>query len=286
MKKIYLAGPDVFLPNAKEIGARLKNICRLCGFEGLYPLDNEKTTKEEVVRGDLELLDAADYVVANCNNFRGKEMDSGTAFEIGYAVSKGKPVFCYCEDLRPQKIKYGEINNGFITEDFDSPLNIMISETCTVCSSFIDALNSIKKVERTQKFKNAEHEFTDDQIGAFIFFTSVLVSEGLTFDFCDDAFIIQDAQSSIMTVLLCPMLCKTLDQVNKLIDVYHSISYGQDILQALHSEFMNNELKTIDVESFYKLGKIIINMSKDKFYTRLKRFYNKAGKSVDFPNAA
>ena len=72
MKKIYLAGPDVFLPEAKEIGDRLKNICRLCGFEGLYPLDNEKTVKEEIVRGDLELLDAADYVVANCNNFRGK----------------------------------------------------------------------------------------------------------------------------------------------------------------------------------------------------------------------
>ena len=39
--KIYLAGPEVFLPHAIEIGQRKKALCRQYGFEGLFPFDNE-----------------------------------------------------------------------------------------------------------------------------------------------------------------------------------------------------------------------------------------------------
>ena len=38
--KIYLAGPDVFLPDAVEIGRRKAAICARHGLSGLYPLDN------------------------------------------------------------------------------------------------------------------------------------------------------------------------------------------------------------------------------------------------------
>ena len=38
--KIYLAGPDVFLPDAIEIGRRKADICARHGLTGLYPLDN------------------------------------------------------------------------------------------------------------------------------------------------------------------------------------------------------------------------------------------------------
>jgi nucleoside 2-deoxyribosyltransferase len=38
--KIYLAGPDVFLPDAVEIGRRKVDICAAHGLTGLYPLDN------------------------------------------------------------------------------------------------------------------------------------------------------------------------------------------------------------------------------------------------------
>lgn len=40
-KRIYLAGPEVFLLNAKEIGKRKKALCRKYGFEGVFPLDVE-----------------------------------------------------------------------------------------------------------------------------------------------------------------------------------------------------------------------------------------------------
>ena len=38
--KIYLAGPDVFLPDAVDIGRRKADICARHGLTGLYPLDN------------------------------------------------------------------------------------------------------------------------------------------------------------------------------------------------------------------------------------------------------
>ena len=39
--KIYLAGPEVFLPDAVGIGQAKKRLCAAYGFEGLYPFDNE-----------------------------------------------------------------------------------------------------------------------------------------------------------------------------------------------------------------------------------------------------
>jgi len=38
--KVYLAGPDVFLPDAVEVGQRKAAICARHGLTGLYPLDN------------------------------------------------------------------------------------------------------------------------------------------------------------------------------------------------------------------------------------------------------
>jgi hypothetical protein len=38
--EIYLAGPDVFLHDAVEIGRRKVEMCRRHGLIGLYPLDN------------------------------------------------------------------------------------------------------------------------------------------------------------------------------------------------------------------------------------------------------
>jgi nucleoside 2-deoxyribosyltransferase len=38
--QVYLAGPDVFLPDAIEIGRRKVELCARHGLTGLYPLDN------------------------------------------------------------------------------------------------------------------------------------------------------------------------------------------------------------------------------------------------------
>ena len=138
-KRLYLAGFDIFRPDAKEHGLRLKELCAQHGFEGAYPLDTEVpagVTKGEraqwVYKADIDLLDGSDGVLANVNPFRGLEPDSGTAFEIGYAIARGKPVWAYTE-AAPVRDRLGGAlvdSEGFEVEDHDLPVNAMIGVPC------------------------------------------------------------------------------------------------------------------------------------------------------------
>lgn len=131
--KIYIAGPDVFCENAIEIGKKHKEECEKFGFEGLYPLDNICSTSKEIADGNFGLIDKCDVVIANMNPFRGKEPDSGTCCEIGYAIAKGKRVICYMSDTRSMVDKYGTVDeNGMAIEDFGHPLNLMIAEKADI----------------------------------------------------------------------------------------------------------------------------------------------------------
>ena len=109
MKKIYLAGPDVFDSNSIQIGENKKRICKENGFIGLYPLDNEiirtsKDIKYDIVKADILAIEQSDYIIANLSNFRGNKIhpscDSGTAWECGYGLAKGKKVLGYTTDLK------------------------------------------------------------------------------------------------------------------------------------------------------------------------------------------
>jgi hypothetical protein len=79
--KIYLAGPDVFRPDAESWANSARELCRQYGFEALTPLDHCETEPRKICEGNLELIRKAQMVVANLNPFRGAEPDSGTAFE-------------------------------------------------------------------------------------------------------------------------------------------------------------------------------------------------------------
>lgn len=47
MKKIYIAGPDVFEQDSIEIGKNYVKLCKKYGYKGLYPLDNIVDFKQE-----------------------------------------------------------------------------------------------------------------------------------------------------------------------------------------------------------------------------------------------
>jgi len=71
-------------------------------LEPLFPFDNEVDIGKsvnpslEIFLGNRDLIDAADMVIANLNPFRGNiEPDSGTVWEVGYAIGRGKPVVGY-----------------------------------------------------------------------------------------------------------------------------------------------------------------------------------------------
>lgn len=141
--KIYLAGFDVFRLDAKAHGERLKALCAQHGHQGLFPLDNDcpaglsgPEAAQWIYEANIELIHKADAVVANLNNFRGLEPDSGTAFEVGFAAALGKPVWAYLDDLRPlhQQVPCTEAARGhFIdakqmtVEHFGLPRNLMLA---------------------------------------------------------------------------------------------------------------------------------------------------------------
>ncbi len=101
--RIYLAGPEVFFPNALAQGEIKKRLCAEHGLEGVYPLDNEiisaGRTPEAVARaislGNEGLMRSCDLLIANCTPFRGPSLDAGTAYEIGFMRALGKPVLGY-----------------------------------------------------------------------------------------------------------------------------------------------------------------------------------------------
>jgi nucleoside 2-deoxyribosyltransferase len=101
--KIYLAGPDVFLPDAVEIGRRKVEICGRHGATGLYPLDNSvdlfaPNASLKIFRGNEAMMDEADAVIANLTPFRGPGADAGTVYELGFMAGRGKRCFGYAND--------------------------------------------------------------------------------------------------------------------------------------------------------------------------------------------
>lgn len=147
MKKIYLAGFDVFAPDAIQRGIKMKEICKQYGFKGAYPLDNEFDTAEEIFSANIGLIKDCDIIAANINEFRGNEPDSGTAFEIGYAYALGKKIYCYAEDTRTLRDKLGvKDNNGYNVENFNMPFNLMLCvPSVIVKGDFEDCIKQICK---------------------------------------------------------------------------------------------------------------------------------------------
>jgi nucleoside 2-deoxyribosyltransferase len=101
--KIYLAGPDVFLPDALEVGRRKIEICRRHGLIGLYPLDNavDRAAADaslEIFSTNEAMMDQADTIIANLTPFRGPGADAGTVYELGYMAARGKFCLGYSND--------------------------------------------------------------------------------------------------------------------------------------------------------------------------------------------
>lgn len=96
--RIYLAGPDVFRPDAAQHYALLTAACEKHGLAALSPFDTSitnSTSPHEIYAQNMEMLRTADGVVANLAPFRGEEPDSGTVFEVGVAAALGVAVVGY-----------------------------------------------------------------------------------------------------------------------------------------------------------------------------------------------
>jgi nucleoside 2-deoxyribosyltransferase len=141
--KVYLAGPDVFLPDALEIGRQKVEICRRHGLIGLYPLDNvvDRAATDaslEIFKANEAMMDQADAIIANLTPFRGPGADAGTAYELGYMSARGKFCLGYSNDPtvyadRVRRFTEVTTHNGYLAdadgltvEDFGHNDNLMM----------------------------------------------------------------------------------------------------------------------------------------------------------------
>ena len=156
---VYLAGPDVFFPDIDARALAQKALCRELGLRPLHPVDQPELRAETIFRNNLALLREAAGVVANLDPFRGAEVDSGTAFEVGYAVALGKPVVGYVtadEDLRRRVERLqGPLwrdpvrgvwcdGRGDLVEDFGLRANLMLAVSCEIVVG--DAATALRRL--------------------------------------------------------------------------------------------------------------------------------------------
>jgi nucleoside 2-deoxyribosyltransferase len=89
--KIYLAGPDVFLQEARSVGQQKQDICRPFGFDAFFPFDVNETKKGDrhfIFLKNCEQMREADVGLFNLTPFRGPSADAGTVLELGFMLQQ------------------------------------------------------------------------------------------------------------------------------------------------------------------------------------------------------
>jgi nucleoside 2-deoxyribosyltransferase len=101
-KRVYLAGPEVFLANARQIGARKRAICSRYGLVGVYPADEEHAPDPALLlpeqaiaisRAMERAMRSCDAMIVNLTPFRSPSADVGSACEMGYMRALDRPIF-------------------------------------------------------------------------------------------------------------------------------------------------------------------------------------------------
>lgn len=115
--RIFIAGP-LFSQAEREFNLKVDSHLRKHGFETFLPQrevgelwekirERGRRAYRTIYREDLRGLEQADAVVAILD---GPDVDSGTAFEVGYASARGKPVIGLKTGMR-MFAKGEELNN-------------------------------------------------------------------------------------------------------------------------------------------------------------------------------
>jgi nucleoside 2-deoxyribosyltransferase len=137
MKTVYLAAP-LFSEAECDFNRKLRDLIISEGFQVFLPQEDsnnihiEKKRQEIIFNKNLAALDSSDIIVAVLD---GADVDSGTAWEIGYAYSKGKPVLGLKTDFR--------------TLGIEGTVNLMIERSIVLCTSVPELLNRLKSMQDT-----------------------------------------------------------------------------------------------------------------------------------------
>ena len=122
--KLYLAGPEVFLPDARAVLDEKAAMTRAYGFEPICPGDliiPPAPTRHQfglnISEIDESFMNRADGVIANLTPFRGIAADPGTVFELGYMCGAGKIVSAYTNVTETHFDRTLAWYGGQLTED-------------------------------------------------------------------------------------------------------------------------------------------------------------------------
>jgi len=130
-KRIYLAAP-LFSDAERAFNLELRDFLTAHGYPVYLPQETGEGaagtgSDRAIFERHIRALDSASCVVAICD---GADTDSGTAWEIGYAVAKGIPVIALSTDRRrPEAARR---------------VNLMIQESAEVVGTLEGVLTALR----------------------------------------------------------------------------------------------------------------------------------------------
>lgn len=147
--RVYLAGPEVFLPQPVPLYEAKKELCSRHGLEGVSPLDHlldvSRLSPREagcrISQANEDHMRSCDLTIANITPFRSPSADVGTAYEMGFMRALGRPVLAYTNTIgtlaeRTTQVLSGRVRkrdessvedvDGMLIEDFELTDNLML----------------------------------------------------------------------------------------------------------------------------------------------------------------
>lgn len=131
MRTVYLAAP-LFSEAERDFNRKLRDEIKSAGFKAFLPQEDSNNVKgnnrqEIIFNKNMAAIESSDIIVAVVD---GTDADSGTAWEIGYAFAKGKPVIGLRTDFR--------------TLGIEGRVNLMIERSAILCTSIPELLGRLK----------------------------------------------------------------------------------------------------------------------------------------------
>jgi len=125
----------------------VKSLLEGHGMDVLWPweltdqegADGSREANLSIFKGNIDAIDACDFLVVILD---GPDVDSGTAWEIGYAFSKSKPIYGIRTDFRLS----GENSNSIV--------NLMISQSTPKIARSLGELDALLRQELPKASSN------------------------------------------------------------------------------------------------------------------------------------
>jgi nucleoside 2-deoxyribosyltransferase len=134
MRTVYLAAP-LFSEAELDFNRMLRDQIKMSGFNVFLPQEDSNNVKDRDDRQSIifskneAAIEKSDIIVAVVD---GADVDSGTAWEIGYAYARGKPILGLRTDFR--------------TLGIEGTVNLMIERSVVLCMSIRELLNRLKSM--------------------------------------------------------------------------------------------------------------------------------------------